>query len=271
MPRGLVGFRRVVANTFDSDAQAFITAAGITDTTQKTAINTLVTSFKSYGIWTKMKAIYPFVGGTASSHKFNLKDPRDLDAAYRLSFSGSGWVHSSTGAKPNGSTDYANTFLNPSTALITNEGSLGFYSRTNNVAGVNMTEMGAITTSPQPEVYFQIHARLTNNTWYGLPNTLSTGLAVTTSDSSGFYQGIRLSPTSVRQIRNSTVVDETRSYAVPNSNVLIGARTQNGSTPALYSNRECAFAYIGNSITTTEASNLYTAVQAFETSLSRNV
>ena len=253
-----------------SDAEKFILAAGITDATQQTAINSLVVSLKSYGIWTKMKALYPMVGGTAASHKFNLKDPRDLDAAYRLTFSG-GWTHSSTGALPNGTNGYANTFLIPSTALITSEGSLGFYSRTNNVAGVNMSEMGAITTSPQPEVYFQIHARLLNNAWYCLPNTLSAGLAATTSDSSGFYQGIRLSPTSVRQIRNSTVVDYTQSYAVPNSNVLIGARTKNGSTPDLYSNRECALAYIGNSLTTTEASNFYTAVQAYQTSLSRQV
>ena len=31
-----------------------------------------------------MKAIYPFVGGTATTHKFNLKDPADINAAFRL-------------------------------------------------------------------------------------------------------------------------------------------------------------------------------------------
>jgi hypothetical protein len=80
----------------DPDAQAFITAAAITDPTQQTAINTLVVDLKGYGIWTKSKALYPFVGGTASQHKFNLKDPRDLDAAFRLVFTG-GWTHSSNG------------------------------------------------------------------------------------------------------------------------------------------------------------------------------
>ena len=67
----------------DTDAQAFITATGITDNTQKNSINQLVLDLKSYGVWSKIKAIYPFVGGTATTHKFNLKDPRDLDAAYR--------------------------------------------------------------------------------------------------------------------------------------------------------------------------------------------
>ena len=59
----------------DPDAQAFLTAAGITDATITSAINTLVVDLKGYNIWTKMKAVYPFVGGTAAAHKFNLKNP----------------------------------------------------------------------------------------------------------------------------------------------------------------------------------------------------
>ncbi len=84
---------------YDTNAQAFITAAGITDAGQKSAVNTLVLSLKSGNIWSKMKAVYPFVGGTATSHKFNLIDPRDLNAAFRLSFV-NGWTHSSTGVLP---------------------------------------------------------------------------------------------------------------------------------------------------------------------------
>jgi hypothetical protein len=70
-----------VVNAVDADATAFIAAAGITNLTQAAAISTLVDDLKTYGLWTKMKALYPFVGGSAASHKFNLKDPRDLDAA----------------------------------------------------------------------------------------------------------------------------------------------------------------------------------------------
>ena len=93
----------------DPDAQAFINAAGITGTTQQSAINTLVVSLKANNIWTKFDAIYPMVGGTATTHKFNLKNPADTNAAYRLSFVG-GWTHSSTGALPNGTNAYADTF-----------------------------------------------------------------------------------------------------------------------------------------------------------------
>jgi len=37
------------------------------------AINELVKDLKSNNLWDKMKSIYPFVGGTVSSHRFNLK------------------------------------------------------------------------------------------------------------------------------------------------------------------------------------------------------
>ena len=99
---------RFVAS-FDPDAQAFITAAGITNSTQQNAINDLVIGLKADSLWTQITAIYPFVGGTASSHKYNLKDPRDLDVAYRLTFYG-GWVHDNQGILGNGTNTYADTY-----------------------------------------------------------------------------------------------------------------------------------------------------------------
>lgn len=101
---------------YDPDAQAFITASGITSTTQKNAINNLVIGLKADSLWTPIKALYPFVGGTASTHKWNLKDPRDLDAAYRIIWNGT-ITHNSNGINGTG---YGNTFLVPSTVLTTN-------------------------------------------------------------------------------------------------------------------------------------------------------
>jgi len=109
----VIGPRRSTIS-IDPDAQAFLTAAAITDPTITSAIDTLVVDLKGYGIWNKMKAIYPFVGGTASSHKFNLKDPRDLDAAFRLVFIG-GWTHSVNGVQGNLTNAFADTYLVPST------------------------------------------------------------------------------------------------------------------------------------------------------------
>jgi hypothetical protein len=135
----------------DSDATNFINAAGITDSTQASAINSLVTDLKvvvsgsTQSLWTKMKAIYPFVGGNATSHKFNLKDPRDLPIAYGLSFSG-GWVHTSTGAKPNGVNTYANTYMVPNDVFNTTDlVAIGYYSRTATVNVPRDYVLGAYT------------------------------------------------------------------------------------------------------------------------------
>ena len=50
------------------------------------------------------------VGGTATTTKWNLKDPRDSDAAYRLIFKGTP-VYASTGVLFPTTADYADTHL----------------------------------------------------------------------------------------------------------------------------------------------------------------
>ena len=132
-------FGGVAPPPIDADAQAFLTAAGITDPTITSAIDTLVVQLKADGIFTKMKAIYPFVGGTATTHKYNLKNPLDTDAAFRLVFSG-GWTHSANGATPNGTNAFADTFFNPSTDFVIGSTHLSYYSRTN-VASVGTTKI----------------------------------------------------------------------------------------------------------------------------------
>jgi hypothetical protein len=64
-------------------AANFIAAAGITDSTQISAINTFVSSMVAAKLWHKIPVIYPYVGGTPVAHKLNLRNPLDTDAAYR--------------------------------------------------------------------------------------------------------------------------------------------------------------------------------------------
>ena len=122
------------SNNYIPEAQAVISAiegTGVTlTTTQKDACNQYIVDLQGYGLWTKIKALYGFLGGTAAAHKFNWKNPVDTDAAFRLTFSG-GWVHSSTGAKPNGINAFANTYLTSSTELSLNSTHISYYSRTN--------------------------------------------------------------------------------------------------------------------------------------------
>jgi hypothetical protein len=45
----------------------------------------------------------------------------------------------------------------------------------------------------------------------------------------------------------------------------------NYTTPVLYSTKQCAFATIGSGLTDGEAAALYTSIQAFQTTLARQV
>jgi hypothetical protein len=98
------------------EAQTYLSAVvaaggtGITSTVSAATI-TMFNSIWSNGLNTNMLAMYPFIGGTAGSHKFNGMNPLDTNGAYRLTFAG-GWTHSANGALPNGTNAYANTFYN---------------------------------------------------------------------------------------------------------------------------------------------------------------
>ena len=214
-----------------------------------------------------MKAIYPMVGGTAALHKWNLKDPQDLDAAFRLVFNG-GWTHSSTGALPNGTNGYANTFLNPNSAFTVNDNChMAYYSRTNGVDGFDV-EIGVQVTN-----YFVLSVKRAGNiTYYGL-NTTGTFSTFSDINSAAFYIGSRIG-TAQKGFRNSSLVANTTNTAGtrPNGNVFLATLNFNGAPDVgLYSTKECAFSSIGDGLTDTEAANFYTAVQAYQTTLSRQV
>ena len=245
----------------DTDAKAFITAASITDPTQVNAINTLVVSLKGYSIWTKMKAIYPIVGGTASSHKFNLKDPRDLDAAFRLTFA-SGWTHTTNGMTPLNA--YADTKFNPlSQSLPRNSASLGVYNRTNTVtAGAHGQRVSN---------NFELFDPWSDNRIYCYINNGASGLNISTPNSLGLIQGSRTSLTEIAIGKNAVISNGTSTTTGDsNANLWIGA-SNNGGTGAFLNNRQIAFFYIGEGFNNTEMQNLYTAVQTYQTTLSRQV
>jgi hypothetical protein len=257
-------------NTCPADALAFIAAAGITDATQKQAICTLVSDLQTYGIWTKMKAIYPFVGGTASSHKWNLKDPRDLDAAFRLVFSG-GWTHSSNGAQPNGINGYANTFIQPNNVFTLNNTHQSLY--ITNTGNLGVDDYGARSgTSSSFRVIIKDSA---NNRFlaeqYGDQQKIDLANAV--PDSRGFFVITRESSTSLIALRNNVSLGtntNTNTGTLPSVNMVIGALNNSGSI-VNYASRNYAFASAGDGLTNTDATNYNTAVQAFQTTLGRQV
>jgi len=260
-----------VTPTWEADAQAFITAASITNPTQQSAINTLVTDLKGYGVWTKMKALYPFVGGTASQHKFNLKDPRDLDAAFRLVFNGGG-THSSTGYLPNGTNGYADTKLVPSTDFTTYNHHISLYSRTNNQRD---SWNGAYMNSGQAERFVLRSTDAPSGAFYYWSyGWAASSIFTANTDSRGLFLVTNRSASDREAYRNGTTLATNTfnmsAYIPVSISLFIGSNNVNGS-PSTYDNKEIAFGSLGDGLTDTEAANFYTAVQTFQTTLSRNV
>ena len=207
----------------------------------------------------------------ASQFKFNLKDPRDLDAAFRLVFNG-GWTHSSNGATPNGTNGYADTKLVPSTnGFTTSNGHISFYSRSTSVNGLYPCDMGVDQTGTGLNVS-QKMSSLDSLSYHGRAYAqLITG--VDTNNIAGLHTITRTSTTSLKYNRNGSLIQTNSTLetgVIPTAAIFIGALSNNGS-PNLYSTRQAAFASIGDGLTDTEAANLYTRVQAYQTALSRQV
>jgi hypothetical protein len=248
----------------NADAPAFIAAAAITDSRQQAAIYELIADLKSTGIWTKLKAIYPMVGGTENSHKFNLKDPRDADDANRLTFSGN-WSHSAGGALPDGSTAYANTHLNPARTLNINEGSLSYYSHTDLSDSAVRVEIGCLNKGS-----FLIQAGYSGNFCAVSQGNGGNVDFMANADSSGFFQSVRTGAATTFIQRNSNQATFTnRAYLAADAFVFLGAWAMGDGEAQYFSNRECAFASIGNSLTSTEAAMFYTIVRAFQAAVGR--
>jgi hypothetical protein len=253
------------APALDPDAEAFLLAASITDATITDAIDTLVKSLKSNSIWTKMTALYPFVGGTASTHKFNLKDPRDLNAAFRLEYFGSP-THSADGMQGNGSSQYANTHLAPDPALTLNSAHISFYSRTDNNSG---SEMGVQQGVPNFD-YTYLAVRNGGNT-FGLINQNEVS-GVANANGQGFYIANRTASNVKNVFKNGSKVENVTTASTARSNRPIFLLAFNNvGTAADFSAKQCAFSSIGDGLTDTEATNFNTAVTNFQTALSRNV
>lgn len=269
--RGLrVGQMVPFVGGLDPAAAAFLTAAGITDPTITNAINRLVKNYKGQGnlntsvdLWSGSLAIYPMVGGTATTNMYNLKDPRNLDAAFRLAFSG-GWVHNANGIIGNGTNTFANTFFNPNTQLGASNGRFGLYIRNN----VNETryDMGIIN----PPSEFALLSRFSDNllTTYGIVGPYPQ---IATSDCRGLNIVNRISSTNTTGYKNGIkVIDAAQTESRPNFNIFIGAANFAGSTTTA-ATKNYSFGVIGQGLNDANALLEYQFIQQFQTDLARNV
>ncbi len=262
-----LGDRLVASNPFtiagnDPDAQAFIDVTGISGT-NATAINNLVVNLKNQNLWVDMVAIYPMIGGTTTTCKYNLKDPRDLDAAFRLSFAGT-WTFDSSGAKPDGvSGTYANTFFVPATHFAgLDDAHVSYYSFTNNAASDDV-EIGANDAAAAGETLLAM--RFSDGNQYAFVNQIGASGGAP-GNSNGYMVGVRTTAATLGYRNGSNVFSQGGGGVFTSRALYLGAQND-GSTGYRNSSRGCSFASIGHGL---NAVTLSTVVNNYQTELGRN-
>jgi len=252
-------------NILDVNAKAFLQAAGITDATITSAINTLVIALKNNNLWNKIQAAYPFVtdkttqGDRAFQMKFNLKNPADTDNAFRIRFLG-GITYNNTGITGNGTTGTANTTYIPILHGMQNDQHLCIYQRNNlgallsihGVAGVNSNRLDIGRQS----VSFMAINQMASDS---VADVVGVGFLIgsrTASNVTSLYRK------TVKIISSTTV-----STGLANLNTLHFLSRSN----SLHSAANLAYAGIGFGLTDSECVIYSTLIQNFNTTLGRQV
>lgn len=128
---------------FDDDASDYFTLAGISDPTQKIAVNNMVKSLKFYNIWDKFYELTPFLGGFSGCNKKLKYNGTSGNTSTLYNFV-SGDYSTDKGLTGNGTDKYIDPLIDLSLSGLSNDNfSIGYYSQTNYATGIPMGISGS--------------------------------------------------------------------------------------------------------------------------------
>jgi len=217
---------------------------------------------KDFGIYNKNKAFYPLAGGTPESIRYNAKDPRNLDAAFRLTAVGSPTV-TANGVQGNGTSQYYNTHL--ISGDYTNDFGYGVYSNSFTTGtfchGATGVAGGART---------ELFPRLSSggvNTFTAIGTGSYTTIAASASGLSSAYRNVNTHYARVNKTE-ATRTDSSANYT--SSKLFLMARNNTAaSTVDFYSPDLLQFAYACDFLTKLEHDNFVDIINNFQIALSR--
>lgn len=251
---------------YDRDAQAFIDAIQVLNTLEQEAVNDLFVYWKAQNIFTKLIAVYPFMGGTSVTAKWNMVNPADTDAAFRLVYTGSP-TFNSNGISLNGTTQYANTFITPTTHLTQNSTTLYFSKRNDSNAGV---EVGS--EAPASSGHLLAARQIGNyyNIMYDFPGGTQTAAS---ASAIGRWGGTRTSNIVQKTFKDNVQLGATNTtpsagWSNLNYTLLIGASNQSG-TPGNLCQSELDMVVIADGLSDSEYSALDNSIVTFKAAIGR--
>lgn len=265
----------ITASSFDPDAEAYFTAAGITDPTEKAAVNQLVLDLKGTGstpngtdLWTDAAAFYPISPTSLSAAAYNLRDTTSFNMTWANSP-----THASTGVTFNGSTQYGDTGFNPNVETLANGYDITLGAQIVNASVTAVGLMSAVlSTSSRTGMLL-----ISGNIYQDIHNTAG-GRLITSAG--GTLQGRMI--VSADRIANggranylngtSLGTASTESQGIPvNLSLWVGAQN-NGSGGQNFTAIEMRFGLIiPKGLNATAVADLDDAIVRYSTALSRNV
>ena len=268
-------------NPYDSNAAEFIFAAGISGSTAN-AVNQLVLDLKSYDLWNKMYAIYPLVGGTYNSCKYNLKD---IDTYTLLETGSTGTItYSNSGVTFPGDNNTTSKvldtqFKDTGSNWSYDSASMGYYvnSYASSSLGLGSANIIGCRNSPNPnnimgnDPSFVVNrgtdrfyaSFMPGNTYAPASNDnmSMTGFKYVSATAASGVSRLYSSQYPGEVVANSSGIENLHT----NINVFLGGVSNQRS----FQGRLC-FGFIGQGLNNTQATNLNTAVYTFQSTLGRN-
>ena len=245
-----------VTTVLDPDALAFfarVTAAGGTlSATEQTATNQLVLDLKANSLWTPMKAIYPMVGASAAACAQNLKS-----SSFTGTFTATGWTFASSGITSNGSSAYFDTTCRVVTDLTNFDLSWAHSGSTGSWNGAFSSNVVGFNSSAQ----------------IGLQNLTSVTGTIPASfrmmsgsvNSSGSNDAILYFDGTQQSVYTANSMSTDIGFILG----ALNTGTFPTVTPIIFNIVNISTLTLGSKLNGTQMSNLYTAVNTFNTSLSR--
>jgi len=200
----------------------------------------IISNMKAIGTWQLSNAVYGFVGGTADSHKWNWKDLRDVDTAFRMTFTN--MSHSSNGIQGNSTDAFADTKVNGITDIPLNTNFMGMYNSNASLSPITAI-MGYNDTGVQLSVGLSNSNLGANHTG----NAANAGNVV--NNLKGFRLNYRVSNTQFKHLVNGSIYPFT-STAITRGDFTITIGALNGHFKIAFNNAIVPFAIIGNQVLT---------------------
>ena len=244
---------------------AVLAGGGTLDATASGATYQLFADLFNFGLWSKIDAFYPLLGGNSSGGQaVNGKTPGTRNMTWN-----GGITFSTSGVQGNGTTGFGNTNYTESSLSTLNDMHIGLYCNVNAI-NTSGTEMGATSVGGDATT---LRIRLTGDLLRGQTqnNFNNNSIQVSNTNSTGVFLLQRTASNASEAFRNGSSLGTGSQVSTARVNQPYYVLCQNfaGSGATGFSNRPYQFFTIGKSFTPTEISNYSTAITNFQTTLGR--